>query len=300
MFKLKTYYIYFIIIVFLISIVFLLFRQNVNIESMQPQKNAIVVLTRGYEDKKKYDELISRNHAIYSIFYSKIPENNQTTYDIIILHEGNINREHQEYIQSKSPKLPIRFISVSFYTNNNKNHDICPSTELSDKFSNGYKNMCYFWSIDFLNYLENYEYIIRIDEDCILKKMDINIIENYKKQNIMFSSPFYQTEDDPNVIIGMDKLFNDFLKENKLQQKNKLRMPYTNFMIINIPFFKNNNIVQSILDKIKQTNCIFSNRWGDLPIWGYILSFFIDNAYILEDKSIIYLHASHNKVINNE
>ena len=160
--------------------------------------------------------------------------------------------------------------------------------------------MCYFWSIDFLNYLENYEYIIRIDEDCILKKMDINIIENYKKQNIMFSSPFYQTEDDPNVIIGMDKLFNDFLKENKLQQKNKLRMPYTNFMIINIPFFKNNNIVQSILDKIKQTNCIFSNRWGDLPIWGYILSFFIDNAYILEDKSIIYFHASHNKVINNE
>ena len=75
-------------------------------------------------------------------------------------------------------------------------------------------------------------------------------------------------------------------------------MPYTNFMILNINFFKNNKDVVNILNEINKSDCIFSNRWGDLPIWGYILSYFIDKTYYIEDKNISYIHGSHSKNVN--
>ncbi len=257
-------------------------------------KNAVVVLTRGYDNLEKYDSLIKRNEAIFTKFYSKLKN---VYFDIIIFHEGNILIEHQKYIQSKTPDLPLKFINITFHTNNMVNN-ICPPTELSKRFTNGYKNMCYFWSIDFLEQLKEYNYIIRIDEDCIINELDNNIIDKYTKNNIMFSSAKYELSDDPNVMLGMDDLFTNFLSENNLFKKNELKMPYTNFMIINIPFFHKNTLVQQILNKIKETNCIFSNRWGDLPIWGYILSYLIDKTHFIEDKSITYFHGSHNTKIN--
>ena len=193
--------------------------------------------------------------------------------------------------------MKLIFISIPFY-NNTETNDICKPTTLSDSFSLGYKNMCYFWSIDFLEYLKKYDYIIRIDEDCIINKIDSNIINKYKKDNIMFSTAYFQGPDEKDVIIGMDKLFNNYLKNNELIKKNDLKCPYTNFMIINIPYFRNNKHVQNILKEIKMSNCIFSNRWGDLPIWGYILSYLIDSKYYIEDKNISYIHGSHNITIN--
>ena len=158
--------------------------------------------------------------------------------------------------------------------------------------------MCYFWSISFFKYLHEYDYIIRIDEDCIIYNLDINILNKYKEQNIMFSSAYYQDNDFEDVTIGLKDLFDNYLIENNLIKKNDLKMPYTNFMILNIPFFKNNIDVNNILNEIDKSNCIFSNRWGDLPIWGYILSYLIDKSYYKEDKNIIYLHGSHSTKIN--
>ena len=49
--------------------------------------------------------------------------------------------------------MELKFISIKFY-NNTEQNDICKPTTLSNNFSLGYKNMCYFWSIDFLEYLK--------------------------------------------------------------------------------------------------------------------------------------------------
>jgi len=252
-------------------------------------KNAIVCLTRGYTKLDDYENLINRNISISKHFNKED--------DIIIFNEGNIPIEHQTYIQNKTPDIKLIFTTIQFY-NNTKQNDICLPTTLSNSFSLGYKNMCYFWSIDFLEYLKHYNYIIRIDEDCIINKIDKNIIESYKKNNIMFSSAYFQGPDEKDVTIGMEQLFNNYLNNNNLTKINDLKCPYTNFMIINIPFFKNNIHVQNILEEIKNSNCIFSNRWGDLPIWGYILSYLIDKKYYIEDKQISYIHGSHGATIN--
>ena len=139
--------------------------------------NAIVVLTRGYNDLKSYNMLVHRNRHISVNFYLKLE--NKENYDVIVFHEGNITTEHQKYIQMGSPRLPLIFKQIQFTDNKNINTCLCPPTTLSNGFTMGYKNMCYFWSIDFLNYLKNYEYIIRIDEDCKLINIPTNIIETY-------------------------------------------------------------------------------------------------------------------------
>ena len=87
--------------------------------------------------------LVNRNNSIYENFYSKL--NDKEKYHNIIYHEGNITNVHQRYIQSKTPGLPFIFITIPFrnqaYPEKNL---VCHATEGSDKFSNGYKNMCQF------------------------------------------------------------------------------------------------------------------------------------------------------------
>lgn len=260
-------------------------------------KSAIVVLTRGYSDIKKYTTLINRNRCIAVNFYLQLtnPEN----YDIIIFHEGNITLPQQQYIQSQSPRLPLTFRKVNFLNTKIKNTTLCPPTSLSNNFTAGYKNMCYFWSISFLEYLKDYQYIIRIDEDCFIKSIPTNIIDTYKENNIQFSSPYFQGPDDPNVTVGMYKFFTDFLKNNNITGINSnITCPYTNVSIINIQYFRQNPIIIKLLFELNKCGCIFSNRWGDLPIWGYILNYFIQPQFFKEDKSISYFHGSHNVSLN--
>jgi hypothetical protein len=258
------------------------------------KKNAIVCLTKGYDNNESYDNLIKRNQSIYEKYYRKIV--NKGEYDIVIFHEGNISLQQQNYIQENTPLMPIVFVSIPFYSDVGLNMDLCPPTKLSSGFSIGYKNMCYFWSIDFLHYLSDYEYIVRIDEDCIIDDIPLNILEEYRENSIAFSSGHYQNNDFADVTVGMRRLFSKLIGTDNFDSE--IRCPYTNFMIVNVPFFNTNESISNALKKIEESRCIFSNRWGDLPIWGYILTLFVDEKHYIEDKRIRYFHGSHNSKIN--
>ena len=71
-------------------------------------------------------------------------------------------------------------------------------------------------------------------------------------------------------------------------------------MIIDIEYFRNNKLYNKYLEHIDNTSGIYSNRWGDLPIWGIFLSLFLKkNKYynILFLKGIKYIHSSHGNSI---
>jgi hypothetical protein len=59
-----------------------------------------------------------------------------------------------------------------------------------------------------------------------------------------------------------------------------------------------NNLIKLFLEEIDKCGCVYSNRWGDLPIWGLILSTLINEEYYEEIKKISYYHGSWNKHIN--
>ena len=269
-------------------------------------KNAIVTLSRGYNEISKYNSLIRRNIEIYNNIISK----NIGDFDLIIYHEGNITLDHQNYISSITPNLDLTFLDVKKVgskkafndTKNKLNLELCPPTPQSNAFPLGYKHMCHFWAIDFIDYLMDYDYVIRIDEDCFVKSFDDNVLEKMKSDNIHFVSPYFQEQDEDSVIVGLEKLWEEFISENKItpyKSFNQIRCPYTNFIIFDVKYISQNESIKKILEKIDSSHGIYSNRWGDLPIWGMILSTLIDENYYLENKNISYLHGSHNKLINH-
>jgi hypothetical protein len=268
-------------------------------------KNAIVALVRGYQHINGYQTLIQRNKFVYENIILKTEEN----FDFILFHEGNINNEHQSYISENLTGLNIIFVDVkntepktAFDNFKNKiNTKLCPPTPESMAFPLGYKHMCHFWSIDFLDYLSDYKYIIRIDEDCFITKFNENILQKMKNEEIYFSSPMFQEQDKPYVIVGLEKLWNNFLKiENfkPYKQFKDITCPYTNVMIVDVEYFLNNDLVYNFLTDVDDSHGIYSNRWGDLPIWGAILSTLIDKKHYYEDKKISYFHGSHRTNVN--
>lgn len=270
---------------------------------MNENKIAIVVLTKGYDDIKSYDSLITRNKLIQKHLISE----SKYEFDIIIFHEGNITLDHQTYITEKS-NLPLIFKNVkecgdksAFDDNRNiVNTELCPPTELSKQFPLGYKHMCHFWSIGLFNYLSDYKYVIRMDEDVFLLRLNVNLLEQIIDKNIKYIVPYLlPTLDDPNVIVGLDVLLNKFCKENNIVLPIKyenIPSPNTNFAIFDLQYFKNHKIIQKFLSEVDKSHGIYSNRWGDAPIWGILL-------YILQNEpfyvyNIEYIHGSHGHHIN--
>jgi hypothetical protein len=292
-----------IIILILFLLVLFYYKKNISEFSdiLTEKKNAIVALTRGYNDNANYGELINRNKAIYDIYYSKLA--NKENMDVVLFNEGNITNEQQQYIQNQTPEMPIIFKTIIFYDEKPIN-DKCPPMGAINRFSIGYKNMCNFWSIEFLEYCKEYNYIIRIDEDCIIHRLESNLLQKYESNEIYFAfarMSDYGVIDVPEYIVGMKEFFENFIEEHKItpyKSFQDIRCPYTNFMVVNIQFIRDNKFVMDCIEKIKNTNCIFSNRWGDLPIWGYILSLLIEEKNYLNDTEIQYFHSSHDVRVN--
>jgi hypothetical protein len=270
------------------------------------KKIAIVALTKGYDDINSYKSLIIRNKHIQEYLVSK----SKYEFDIILFHEGNITSEHQEYIQQQT-LLPLIFRDVREHGNklafdNNKNvvnNELCPPTELSSRFPVGYKHMCHFWSIDLFDYLNDYKYVIRMDEDVFLLGMRPGLLEDIVEQNIKFVMPWLcPVLDDPNVIIGLDTLLHQFCKDNDIVMPvdySQIYAPNTNFVIFDIEYFKNHNIVQKFLTTVDQSHGIYSNRWGDAPIWGIILFVLQPEPFFL-CETIEYYHGSHSHHVNSK
>ena len=272
---------------------------------MAQKSIAIAALTRGYEDKEKYQDLIARNQAIN--------KHCSRQFENILFHEGNISVAHQRYIQSFTPEMKINFIDVkteypgtAFNDCKNKiNNDLCPPNSRSSKFRIGYKHMCHFWFIDFLDYIKDYKYLIRIDEDCFINKFDNDILKWMEEKNQVFISPYFREFDVEEVSVGMTELLKEFVKENNIQLKNQLedsqenvKCPYTNFFIIDCEYFRKNDTFRKFQSKVDESSCIYSNRWGDLPLWGLVLWYFQDADQYEELTTIGYYHRSHNKIIN--
>jgi len=262
---------------------------------------AICALTRGYNSLEQYNTLINRNNCIYEKIYSI----NHSLYDCILFHEGNITEEHQSYIKSKTPNLPIIFIDVSQEFDNCLNKTIgiySKSTINNQGFTFGYKCMCRFWFGAFIKYTNNYKYVIRIDEDCYIYSFPHDTLNNLLLNNIYFSTGLVlHNFNDHDYAYGLPDCTNAFLSNNNINIKvNDLpHVPYTNYCIINVEYFRNCELFDKWYQYIDNEGGIFVSRWGDANLWGIylILSNLIETNFT-EDKRIKYYHGTHNSVVN--
>jgi hypothetical protein len=261
-------------------------------------KKAICVLARGHKNLEKYETLIARNNAISEV----ILKESKAEIDVIIFHEGNINQEHQQYINKNSKIKNIKYVSVEavFNEKNYAKSKYCTETRLSNSFGYGYKCMCKFWFSGFIEYTKNYDYVIRIDDDCIIEYFNVDAtIEEMKQNKIRYVAASIFGNDEKNVTIGIEKLCNDFINENKIHATPRFDYnPYTNLFIIDAKYFRSNETYLRFSSKVNSSGCIFINRWGDHLLWGVILSILPDDNIFNVNNDIKYLHGSHRRWIN--
>ena len=249
-------------------------------------KIVIAALVRGYKDTANYRSLIKRNKYINKNITSKL----KFPFELLIFHEGNISEKHQEYINSKSPEL-YNFIDVSedFIFDKSILNEI-PDLE---RFNIGYRLMCRFNFVHIWKYVNNYDLLIRIDEDVIIKKFNISLLDKLN-ENFIFGTADLSNESHVYTNLSLPeelkKVFNttntDFYNHS---------FPYTNFYVSNIKFW-NNQDIQILLNKISNNRLQLIHRWGDLPIIGSLLNYKNIDIEILE--GIRYSHLSHKNKFN--
>ena len=248
--------------------------------------NAVVVLTRGYTDIIKYDELIKRNNALL--------KNYSNSLDYVIMHEGNIPKEHQLHIQNKTPDLPLTFIDVgaSFRTESLK--EIYTPTK---RFPLGYRNMCNFWFCEFWKYLEKYDKILRIDEDCMMYSDYRHIFEELDEHIVCVYGNW--AGDCPNVTRGLNNFIINFLKTHDIKASSKSPSgPSTCVMGFNIKELKKNEVLKNLTQSKELTDNVFIYRWGDAPLWGDVLHYLFNGKH--KTCNLHYYHGSHKRLINTQ
>jgi hypothetical protein len=252
----------------------------------------IAGLTRGYEDISKYSQLINRNISIEKHLNNK-------NIDILIFHEGNITDSQQTYIKQKTPSLKIIFINILSGAFKESKSKILFSPE-TKSFNLGYRHMCDFWFVSFWSFVQNYDYLLRIDEDCVMNTNIDIIFYNLQEYGIICAK--YDT-DEVFVTRGLNEFTLNFINTNpnyefKHKKKKISGGPYTNLFGISLDKLRNNEMLQKYIQEIDNSNMIYERRWGDLPLWGEVICYIIGYPMLFIDNTIQYFHGSHNLAIN--
>ena len=251
---------------------------------------AICILTRGYPHIEQYVTLIRRNRFIQKNLINKsIP--------VIIVHEGNITPEQEEYIKAHTLSLNIVFRAIEF-DRTRENVEIDENTKM---FNMGYRHMCSFWFVDMWHteILKDFDYVLRIDEDC---EMHTNIDRIFKQ--LTSSEKYYaicgnMDGDADYVTRHMNETTLSFITQHRINDKKALRYkepggPMTQMTGFNMKRLRNEPILQKYIKHIHDTRMIYINRWGDHSLWGEVFFYILPNR-LKVDKSIKYFHGSHSE-----
>lgn len=232
--------------------------------------NAIVCLTRGYSDLNKYKDLITRNVGIWNTI------NQQLKYPLVIFHEGNIPLFHQEYIIEKSMGQKIIF------------------KDISNVWQGGYEGMCRFMIYDIWQQCSEYDYVMRIDEDCILQKAIYNPFDQIENSFCNYMTSVFWAESHAETNATLPEFVASITNADPNEFYNN-KFPYTNVSLANVSFMKMLPELKIIAESPLQK----ANRWGDLPVIGALLNIYIKDK-IGTMSGLSYYHASHNVSINCE
>lgn len=269
---------------------------------------ATVALTRGYPTLEPYSLLINRNKHVLKTLYTP----GTAGIDNIIFHEGNIPPAHQQYIQQQTPDLPLTFINVHATPTNAFRHsnihlndppNVTHPTYESNAFPLGYKHMCHFWFIDFLEACKEYDYIIRVDEDCFIQYSPTlhDLAKSMRQRQVKYVTPFLCPKDNDDVTVGLPELAHKYCQDNNVSMApwREHKLPYTNCMVVDIKhFLYHSPLYQGYAALVHNSGAIYINRWGDLPLWGVVVTNFLSPGQFEVDSSIRYYHESHKKMVN--
>jgi len=285
---------------------------------MTNTNSAILILTQNTIERKVYLKT-----CLYFLFKNF---NHIYKYPIIILHEGDYgSNDIKEILMSVRGDyknlVTFKQIDKSDYEIPN-NIDInklnkSVETQIVPYWRNvKYRLMCNFWLNHFTKYCENYDYIMRLDDDSIIEEqIEDDLFKLCKEKDTIYMSNIVHVDcgicnygmNDFFLKLFPDKkdLINSLFVESKLKKDNiyynkfknlyeivnnkqyideevTIKMPimyYNNFFITNVNFWKRND-VKNTIEKINESGNVFYYRYGDAPLQTIILSLFANDKIV--------------------
>jgi hypothetical protein len=256
-------------------------------------EDAIVCLTRGYTDIRRYDQLIKRNRSIYET----INRHRRHQYPLIVWHEGNITLEHQRYILAREANADVRFIEVSAVFRLPRG---IRESELKEDWPVGYRLMCRFHIFYVWRYSSQFRYVMRLDEDCILISARFDPIESVAKAGLDFAAAAFVQEAHELTNRTFAPFVRKYADSNYLRKRRvnfyNQSFPYTNLYVTRTAFWLQPQL-QHFLYAIMCQRDSLRFRWGDLPVLGVALNMFATPSKIARVPNITYRHGSNNLII---
>ena len=282
---------------------------------------------------KQYAFLKRRNEAIGRLILPQLAGGGVCAgrgWDVVIFHE-RMPIEHQESVQRATPNVTLTFVDIgasdfAHGTLHRRAYDWrltlatlsdggaegaaadderCPPTELSEGSRNGfgYRVMCHFWFVAVGEHLGAYARVLRIDEDIVVQRFDP---ARFDLEALAFGggsggAPGLATVevqremDEPDVTRGLGALARRFAAAQRpapLVWRDAWPSPYTNVMLLDVPWVVAH--FGAFRAAVNASECIFTNRWGDLPLWGVALMMYgVPYAAPERALGIWYEHGSH-------
>jgi len=275
-------------------------------------KSAIFILTQNTIERKIYLKT-----SLYFLFRNF---NAKYKYPVIILHEGDYDLESINEITT-SIRKDCRYL-IDFKKIDSSDFDIPKNIDVKKMNkcieakpvpywrNKNYRLMCNFWINNFIKYCDNYDYIMRIDDDSIIEEpINTDIFKLIDEQNINYMSNIIHI-DCGMCNYGMKNFFEKILPDKKskinelfmshnlnitneyfekfkklyLELNNEeyketsvtMDMPvmyYNNFSVIRTSVWKSTE-VKEIINKVNETGNIFYCRWGDGPLQTIIMTLY--------------------------
>ena len=246
---------------------------------------AFFALTRGYHGlhKVRYRHLIRRCLKLKKFI-------NKEKGVSVLFHEGNISKPDQFF-------LTVLTFTKHRFVNVEKEFELPEGFTWtgSKKSPIGYALMCRFHYLGLWKYLDKFDVVCRVDEDCFVANLpSFSEIEN-------FATGAFCEETHVDTNIELPKFLNTLGHVGGYDHV----FPYTNCYITRTDFWLQEH-VQEFLSSIAGNRNSLEWRWGDLPVIGVALNVFGGWGTKREpNKEIDYFHGSHvvsvkNGIVSNE
>ncbi len=243
-------------------------------------KCAIVYLIQGKEEN-----MTNLKNSLYFLFKNYLIYH---MHDIIFFHEKKFNR-FPEVIGAVPPpyRHRIGFKKIDF-----KIPEFIDVKKLQESLSNppvfywrglGYRNMCRHYAIKLWDYLKDYDYYMRLDDDSFIeRKIKKDFFEIMEEQSLDYIYNDYEL-DCPICNEGLLPFVYKYCKSNKItvnfiteinsDQKECVVSYKNNFHVSRVKFWERED-VKKFLREVDLTGNIYYKRWGDAPLHSITVQLF--------------------------
>ena len=164
----------------------------------------------------------------------------------------------------------------------------------------GYKYMCKFFALDLYDHLQGFDYYMRCDSDCFVKRLGYDLLQWAEDARVHYGFALRKLEAHGPTKRAMPIWTQKYLTRCGLEPTALMDRPlnvafnfYNNWHIGRVAFFRRPD-VRHFLEAVNSSGHILQDRWGDSTIQAYAVRLFMHPRHVLQVPNFSYVHGSHS------